>query len=86
MADRKDPRERLLAESRKQADEDTKAHYERVNSSQPTPTQEENDRAKLGFQSIEELDDKEDDGSEEQRDLVAGGAAPYTTRVAAPKK
>lgn len=80
MADKKDPRAQQLSESRKQADEDTKAHYERVSSSQPTPTQEENDRAKLGFDSVEELDDKEDDGSEEQRDLTAGGAGSYTTR------
>lgn len=86
MADKKDPREEQLRRERKQAEEDTKAHYDRVNSSQPTPTQEENDRAKLGFQSLEELDDKESDGSPEQRDLSAGGAAPYSTRAAAPKK
>lgn len=86
MADRKDARDKALADARKQSEEDTKAHYERVSSSKPTPTQEENDRAKLGFHSIEELDDKEDDGSPEQRDLSAGGAAPYTTRAAAPKK
>jgi hypothetical protein len=83
MADKKEDQ---LARARKQSEEDTKAHYERVSSSQPTPTQEENDRAKLGFDSVKELDDKEDDGSPEQRDLSAGGAAPYTTRAAAPKK
>lgn len=83
MADKKEDQ---LAQARKQSEEDTKAHYERVSSSQPTPTQEENDRAKLGFDSLKELDDKEDDGSPEQRDLSAGGAAPYTTRAAAPKK
>jgi hypothetical protein len=83
MADKKEDQ---LAQARKQSEEDTKAHYERVSSSQPTPTQEENDRAKLGFDSVKELDDKEDDGSPEQRDLSAGGAAPYTTRAAAPKK
>jgi hypothetical protein len=52
MADKKEDQ---LAQARKQSEEDTKAHYERVSSSQPTPTQEENDRAKLGFDSVKEL-------------------------------
>jgi hypothetical protein len=34
---------------------------------QPTPTQAENDRAKLGVESLEELDNKEPDGSEEEK-------------------
>jgi hypothetical protein len=38
----------------------------RTDNFRPTPTQEENDRAKLGFASLKELDDKEPDGSEEQ--------------------
>ena len=33
---------------------------------QPTPTQQENDRAKLGVDSLSELDNKEADGSAEQ--------------------
>lgn len=86
MADKKDTREEQLAASRKAADEDTKAYYDRIDSTQPTPTQEENDRAKLGFESLKELDDKEADGSEEQRDLTADGAGAYSTRAAAPKK
>lgn len=87
MADKKDPREEQLAQARKQADEDTKAHYERVSSSQPTPTQEENDRAKLGFRTVEELDDKEDDGSGPDKSAAAGAApAGYSTRAVEPKK
>lgn len=77
MADKKDP----AAEAKKQSDADTAAYYERINSSQPTPTQEENDRAKLGFKSLEELDNKEPDGSPADKSAVA-----YTTRDAAPKK
>jgi hypothetical protein len=48
---------------------------------QPTPTQEENDRAKLGVSSLEQLDNKEDDGSGEDR-----AALTYSTRDAAPAK
>jgi hypothetical protein len=77
MADKKDH----LADARKQSEADTKAYYERVNSTQPTPTQEENDRAKLGFESLKDLDDKEADGSPVDKSAVA-----YTTRDAAPKK
>jgi hypothetical protein len=74
MADKKDPRDQQIADARKQSEADTQAYYDRVNSSQPTPTQEENDRAKLGFKSLEELDNKEDDGSPEQK------SAAYQTR------
>lgn len=79
-------RNEQLQEERRLSDAATKEQLARVAQSQPTPTQEENDRAKLGLQSLAELDDKEPDGSPEQRDLTAGGAAPYATRAAAPKK
>jgi hypothetical protein len=81
MADKKDPREQALADARKQADADTQAHYDRVGASQPTPTQEENDRAKLGFDSLADLDDKEADGSPEEK-----APAAYETRSTAAKK
>lgn len=77
MADKKD----AAADAKKQSDADTAAYYDRVNSTQPTPTQEENDRAKLGFESLKELDDKEDDGSPADKAAVS-----YTTRDAAAKK
>src|SRR5215207_1188682 len=61
--------------------------YARMEGLQPTPTQEENDRAKVGALSLEELDNKEDDGSEWQdegtrRVLEAKlpGNNPYETR------
>jgi hypothetical protein len=60
MADGKD---KAVADAQKESQADTKAYSERVAASQPTPTQEENDRAKLGFDSLKELDAKEDDGS-----------------------
>jgi hypothetical protein len=63
MADGKD---KAVADAQKESQADTKAYYERVAASQPTPTQEENDRAKLGFDSLKELDAKEDDGSPEE--------------------
>lgn len=43
----------------------------RTNSFRPTPTQEENDRAKLGVESLKELDSKEDDGSSEEEEVKA---------------
>jgi hypothetical protein len=45
---------------------ENKAQLERSENVQPTPTQEENDRAALGLRDLKELDDKEADGSEEQ--------------------
>lgn len=68
-------REEQLAASRKASEADTKAAEERQ-SYQPTPTQEENDRAKLGLSSLEELDDKEDSGAptEEEARLAAAEA------------
>jgi hypothetical protein len=45
---------------------ENKAQLERSENVQPTPTQEENDRAALGVRDLKELDDKESDGSEEQ--------------------
>lgn len=86
MADKHDPakaRDAMLKEQRAASDADTKAQLERASSTQPTPTQEENDRAKLGLHSLEELDDKEPDGSKE---LSAEEAGTYQTRAATPKK
>lgn len=70
-----------LAESRKAADADTKAYYERVNASQPTPTQAENDRAKLGIDSLEQLDNKEDDGSGSEADARIAAAKAEIARA-----
>ena len=58
-----DDKAKAIDEARKASNADTKAYYERVSGSQPTPTQAENDRAKLGYDSLKELDNKEDDGS-----------------------
>jgi len=52
----------------------------RTDGLQPTPTQEENDRAKLGVDSLSELDNKEADGSAEQP------VAPVRISAPAPKK
>jgi hypothetical protein len=75
-----------LAESRKAADADTKAYYERVASSQPTPTQAENDRAKLGIDSLEQLDSKEDDGSGSEAEVRAAAAKAEAERLEAEAK
>lgn len=78
-------RDEQLKEERKAADEVTDQQLERTSQVQPTPTQEENDRARLG-QSVEELDDKEDHGAPEEKSTEAGGSAAYNTRAATPKK
>ena len=91
MADKDDKaaaksRDELLKEQRAASDADTKAQLERASSTQPTPTQEENDRAKLGLHSLEELDDKESDGSPEEKDVAAGAPGSYQTRASKPAK
>lgn len=73
-------RDEKLKDERKRLADEAKEAAERQNT-QPTPTQEENDRAKLGIHSLEELDDKEADGSPEEK-----APAPYQTRDAAAKK
>lgn len=65
MADKKNPRDEALADSRKRVEDETKEQRARIDSVQPTPTQEENDRARLGIESAKDLDNKEADGSEE---------------------
>lgn len=69
-----DDKEKAIAEAQKASEADTKAYYERVAASKPTPTQEENDRAKLGFDSLKELDDKEDDGSPSEAEARVAAA------------
>ena len=49
----------MLQEQREQRATANEEAMERMDSSQPTPTQEENDLARLGIQ----VDEKEDDGS-----------------------
>jgi hypothetical protein len=66
-----DDKAKAVADAQKESQADTKAFYERVAASQPTPTQEENDRAKLGFDSLKELDNKEDDGSGSEEEARA---------------
>ncbi len=84
MAD-KNSKADALKDSQKRAEQDYK-DAEARQSGQPTPTQEENDRAKLGHDSLADLDDKEADGSPAEKDVAAGGAAAYNTRNLTPKK
>jgi hypothetical protein len=63
VADKKDNR---LADSQKRNAEINKDQLARAEGAQPTPTQEENDRAKLGVSDLSELDNKVSDGSDKQ--------------------
>jgi hypothetical protein len=83
MAD-KDPakaREAQLKASQDEIAARTAEQLARSENLQPTPTQEENDRAKLGLHSLADLDDKEADGSPEEK-----APAAYETRSTAAKK
>lgn len=82
-----DEKAKAVADARKESDADTKAFYDRVKASQPTPTQEENDRAKLGFDSLKDLDDKEDDGAPSESEArIADAEAAVAREKAAAKK
>lgn len=72
MAEAKDVNA-ALEENRKRAEESHREGSERLSKGKPTPTQEENDRAKLG----EHILTHEDDGS---------GPDPHLTRTAEPAK
>lgn len=65
MAKSNDPKAEALSESQAATEADNAAAMARTENVQPTPTQAENDAARLGFSSVEELDDKEPDGSAE---------------------
>ena len=75
-------RSEALAASRKASEADTKAAAERQ-SYQPTPTQEENDRAKLGISSLDDLDDKEDSGAPTEEDARVAAAKADLARAEA---
>lgn len=78
---------KLVDERAQQTAMSNDAAERRMANSQPTPTQRENDLAKVGALDI---DDKEDDGSGPEpapavtRQMAPAGPAPYSTRAAAP--
>jgi site-specific DNA-cytosine methylase len=81
---------KAVDERKKEQDEANAESYRRMHASKPTPTQRENDLAKVGALNI---DEKEDDGSgpdrgvrQVRRNVEAGAPAPYTTRDANAKK
>lgn len=79
MAD--NDRAKAFKEDQERIAKENEEQVAKLDGLQPTPTQAENDRAKLGVASLEELDNKEPDGSEEDR-----AALNYSTRDAKAKK
>jgi hypothetical protein len=85
MADQNDPhrenRERLLREGEEAAENSRKEFKERTQG-KPTPTQEENDRAKLGEHILEHERDGSPEDPYHQRNLEAqrGARTGYETR------
>ena len=84
MATRNEALKKSVSERAKVKDAAVKEAMKRMDSSQPTPTQEENDLAKVGAL---DLDAKEPDGSgpeaEQQRKVMEArlpGNNPYETR------
>lgn len=90
MAQKRDTSEvkKALQEQREAVDKANAEAMERMDTSTPTPTQEENDLARLGI-AVEE---KQNDGSGETiitRTVVANQPLPaygYSTRAAKPKE
>lgn len=91
-AEARDAAVKGVRERQKAQDEANAEAYRRMHVSTPTPTQEENDLAKVGALDI---DKKQDDGSGPderlnprpvRRNVEAGAPAPYTTRDAVAKK
>lgn len=78
-------RDSQLAATREQVDAETQEQVARTEAARPTPTQDEIDRARLGTQSLEELDNKEADGTPEQDpSIVRSPGLTYETRDAKP--
>lgn len=77
-------RDQQLNETRQQVEQETEKASQRQNEVRPTPSQEEIDRARLGTQSLEELDNKEADGSPEEDEQRVRGGLSYQTRDARP--
>jgi hypothetical protein len=86
MNDMADNRDKAFKADQERIAKENEEQVAKTEGLQPTPTQAENDRAKLGVESLEELDNKEPDGSPEQRDIEAGQASSYTTRNVSAKK
>lgn len=86
MARKDDNSAKAAVDARTKAkDEQVAEYYEREANIKPTPTQAENDAAKVGALDV---DEKEDDGSEwddeHQRRVMEGrlpGGSPYDTRA-----
>lgn len=84
----KDTRAEALKESQERVADETKEQAKRTTKARPTPTQAENDAAAMGFATVEELDEKEPDGSEEEeaapasKAMSAGSGTGYKTRGA----
>ena len=75
----------VLAASQRASEADTKAAAERQ-SYQPTPTQAENDRAKLGIDSLAQLDSKEDSGAPDEDEAKVLAAKADLARAEAARK
>lgn len=87
LEERREKAKQALQEQREERGKATAEAVQRMESTQPTPTQEENDLAKLGVA----VDEKEDDGSGEtviEKRIVANqplGPHGYETRSARAK-
>lgn len=95
-----DEKSKAVADTAKRVEAETKDAAERQ-SYQPTPTQAENDRAKLGNDTLDDLDNKDDNGAPSEAEALAAAAdadakrlrstsaasgTGYNTRASTPKK
>ena len=67
--------EKAVKDDRVRVAKENEEQLARTENLKPTPTQEENDRAKLGVSDLSELDNKEPDGSKEEAPKAPAPAA-----------
>ena len=79
---------KTMQEQRERVNKANEEAMKRVAESKPTPTQEENDLARLGIHVEEKADDKSGENVIVERTIVAGqpaGSQAYETRAARAK-
>ena len=90
MAQKRDdaPARKAMQEQRERVNKSNEEAMKRVAESRPTPTQEENDLARIGIHVEEKQDDKSGENIVVEKTLIAGQPAPphgYETRAAGAK-
>jgi len=84
-----DPARKAMQEQRERVNKANEEAMKRVAESRPTPTQEENDLARIGIHVETKEDDKSGENVVVEKTLIAGqptGPHGYDTRAARPRR